>query len=138
MAGLRDISLIRETVDVYGTAVDVTGVSAEGIAYLINRFPELRMVMSGKKVEPARWMELGGKIVAAVIAAGTGAPGNPEDEAQAALLPVGLQIEFIEKIAKLTMPDGPGPFVERVMALQGGVALSNTAPATKSQRVSKR
>lgn len=137
MAGLRDIAPIKETVDVNGTAVDVVGVSAEGLVYLLNSFPEIRMAMTSKKVDPARWMQLGGKIIAAIIAAGTGNPGDPECEAIAASMPVSVQMEFIEKIMKLTMPEGPLPFMERATALLGGGALSNTAPATKSPKASK-
>ena len=48
MAGLLDIADIVETVTINGTRVDVPGISAEGIAHLLNRFPEIRAAVTGK------------------------------------------------------------------------------------------
>lgn len=138
MAGLADIDSAAETVVVFGTPVPVYGVSGRGIAMLLARFPELRALMAGQadKVAPERLMEFGGEVVGAIIAAGTGAPGDANSEAIADRLPVDVQAELLAAIAKRTFKDGFGPFVERLAAL--GVVLnaegqSPKAPATKSR-----
>ena len=50
MVGLVDIAPAVECVDVQGTPVSVHGVSAKGLAGLLARYPELRMLMTGKEV----------------------------------------------------------------------------------------
>ena len=54
MVGLIDIAPKIETVDVQGASVAVHGVSAKGVAHLLGRFPELRMLMTGQEVEAPR------------------------------------------------------------------------------------
>ena len=76
MVGLIDIAPSVETVDVQGASVAVHGVSAKGIAHLLGRFPELRMLMTGQQVETEQLMAMGGDAVAAIIAAGCGYPGD--------------------------------------------------------------
>ncbi|TBA16102.1 MULTISPECIES: phage pre-tape measure protein [Rhizobium] len=138
MAGLLDIAPVTETVTINGTAVDVPGVSAKGIAHLLARFPEIRMAMTGRGVDASRWLEIGGDAVAAIIAAGTGHPGEDEYEAAAGRLGIEAQADLIAAILKVTMPGGPGPFVEKLTAQLGLVGdLSNMAPATKSLKASK-
>jgi len=82
MAGLLDIADIVETVTINGTRVDVPGISAEGIAHLLNRFPEIRAAVTGKSVPVDRWLAMGVDAVAAIIAAGCGAPGDPAYKAR--------------------------------------------------------
>lgn len=138
MTGLLDIAPSSEVVTVNGTAVPVTGVSAEGLAYLLGRFPELRMAMAGREVGAKQWQSLGGKIVSAIIAAGVGFPGDVDQEKAAAALPAGVQLDFLEKIIKVTMPEGPIPFIERATAMLGDVVPSDTVPAMKSLKASRR
>ena len=86
MVGLIDISPRTETVDVQGASVAVHGVSAKGVANLLGRFPELRMLMTGQSVDADRLMAIGGDAVAAIIAAGCGYPGDEKAEAVAGAL----------------------------------------------------
>lgn len=138
MTGLLDIAPSQATVKINGTAVPVPGVSAEGLAYLLGRFPELRMAMAGRTVEATQWQALGGKIVAAIIAAGIGYPGDEDQEKAAAKLPAGLQLDLLEIIVKVTMPEGPLPFLERATAMLNlAGAPSNTAPATPLRKASR-
>ncbi|MEJ6845085.1 hypothetical protein V3589_02530 [Sinorhizobium fredii] len=138
MAGLLDIAPVTETVTINGTAVEVTGISAEGIAHLFNRFPEIRMAVTGRKVDAERWMEIGIDALSAIIAAGCGNVGSTEHEKVAARLPAVAQADLIEAIMKVTMPGGPVPFVERLTGLLNlGGDPSNTAPATKSPKASR-
>jgi hypothetical protein len=140
MVGLIDIAPAVETVTVRGTPVPVFGVSAAGIAYLLRKYPEIRMLLSGKMPETERLFDLGGGVVAAVIAAGTGAPGSEEHEAVAMSLSINDQITLVEAIMRVTMPEGFGPFAARLQAIgdRVGLAASATEPGTKSGKQSKR
>lgn len=136
MPGLLDVAHSTRTVDINGVAVSVPGVSAKGVAILFARFPVFRELFSGR--EPDLSVEaiasLAPEVIAAVIAAGTGAPGDAETEAVAANLPALAQVELIQAILDVTMPGGIGPFVERLTAAMAGVSGQDTSiPDTKSQ-----
>lgn len=117
MVGLIDIAPALETVEIRGARIEVCGVSAKGIALLLGRFPDLRAMMAGRTVEPERLMETGGDAVAAIIAAGCGYPGDPEQESAAGRLPLDAQADLLAAILRLTLPNGVGPFVEKLSAL---------------------
>lgn len=134
MAGLIDIAPAAEQISVRGVSLDITGVSAKGIAMLLGRFPELRKMMGGVEVKMEKLMDLGGDVVAPIIAAGTGAPGDADAEAAASRLTISEQAEILEVVMRLTFPQGVGPFVERLVGLSGslgGGAPSVTVPGTK-------
>lgn len=141
MAGLVDIAPQTDSVSVGAVKVPVYGVSAKGIAHLLGRFPELRMLMSGKAVTAEALMAIGGDVVAAIIAAGCGYPGDADQEAAAGRLGVSVQADFLEAIIGLTMPQGVGPFVERLQALMGNLGAaenpSASGPGTKSPKRSR-
>lgn len=140
--GLLNVAPATETV----AGVTVKGVSARGVAYLMTRFPELRMYMTGREITLTveKIIMLAPYAVAAIIAVGcghvpTGEEGSEAEqtaaEAKAAELPVELQIEFIAAILRVTMPGGVGPFVAKLEALgvfaqdaSGAVAATNLAP----------
>lgn len=132
--GLLDIVEKTESVKIGKDHVAVYGVSAKGIAYLLGRFPELRALMSGREVATEQLMAVGGDAVAAIIAAGLGFPGDPEQEAAAGSLSVDTQADLLGPILKLTMPKGVGPFAEKLASLGSvlGAAPSSTAPASIS------
>lgn len=137
MVGLIDLAPTTETVDIQGEPVSVCGVSAKGLAHLLGRFPELRMLMTGQEVQPERLMAIGGDAVGAIIAAGCGYPGDETAEAVAVCLSLDAQTDLLAVILRLTLPKGIGPFVEKLTAL-GGIlhaddAQSDTVPATKSR-----
>lgn len=136
MVGLADLSGAAETVEVRGQMVDVYGVSAKGAGHLLAKYPELRKLFSGVDVDTDVLMELGGDIVAAVIAAGTGSPGDHKTEEMACKLSISEQADLLEAVLRLTLPQGIGPFVARLEGL-GGVlnvaAPSDSDPDTKSQ-----
>ena len=134
MVGLIDIAPSVETIDVQGTAVAVHGVSAKGVAHLLGRFPELRMLMTGQNVEADKLMAVGGDAVAAIIAAGCGYPGDEKAETVASSLAVAAQADLLAAILRVTLPAGLGPFVEKLTGL-GGVldgGPSVTAQASNS------
>ncbi len=113
MPGLLDVAPSNLSVTVNGTEVSVPGVAAEGIAVLLSRFPALRALLTGRKadVSAESLTSLVPEAIAAVIAAGTGSPGDADAEAIASKLPLATQLEFIDKIVDATMPEGVGPFV---------------------------
>ena len=142
MVGLIDIAPRVETIDVQGTSVAVHGVSAKGLAHLLGRFPELRMLMTGLEVEAPALMAMGGDAVAAVIAAGCGYPGDEQAETVAGKLSLDAQADLLAAILRLTLPKGIGPFVEKLTALGGileaDAAPSASAPASKLRKPSTR
>jgi hypothetical protein len=81
MAGLLDIVPASASVDVGGVSVAVSGVSVKGIASLLARFPEIQGAMTGEGITADKIIALAPDAVAAIIAAGCGAPGNADHEA---------------------------------------------------------
>lgn len=130
MAGLLDIAPISTKLH----GVTVTGVSVKGVAYILDRFPQARMAMTGRELNltVADIMVLAPQAIASIIAVGCGIvpDGTPEGEARqleheaaASELVVGIQMEFIDAILKATLPGGVGPFVktlEQLGELAGG------------------
>jgi hypothetical protein len=124
MVGLVDIAPAVETVDVHG-------ISAKGLAFLLSRYPELRMLMSGQEVQSDRLMAMGGDAVAAVIAAGCGYPGDEAAETAAGKLSLDAQADFLAAILRLTLPKGVGPLVEKLTAL-GSILGTDAATAAQA------
>ena len=137
MTSLLDIAPSSETVDINGQKVSVYGVSAKGIASLLGRFPELRALMSGRQVDPEKLMSMGGDAVAAILAAGTGSPGDEEAERIAGLLSVEQQADLMESILRLTLPRGVGPFVEKLGKMGALLSAESQPPARPSRKPSK-
>jgi enoyl-CoA hydratase/carnithine racemase len=140
MVGLIDIAPKIETVDVQGAPVAVHGISAKGVAHLLGRFPELRMLMTGQEVEAAQMMAMGGDAIAAILAAGCGYPGDEKAEAVAGRLSIDAQADLLAAILRLTLPVGLGPFVEKLTAVGHllDAAPSVSVPASKSPKPSTR
>lgn len=127
MVGLVDIAPAAETVSIRGQQVSVVGVSAAGVAGLLARFPELRRVFAGRDVPVEQMMTMGGEIVNAILAAGTGAPGDPDAEQAAGRLSIDEQADLMAAIARATLPNGVGPFVEKLTALGVAVGVRDVA-----------
>jgi hypothetical protein len=143
MVSLVDIAPTADTVAVGEQNVEVYGVSMRGVAHLLGRFPELRMLMTGRDVGADQLMEMAPNAVAAILAAGTGQPGDAAAEAAADRLAVETQVDLLSAIMRLTLPKGVGPFVEKItqlglIASPGGGVPTTVAQAMKSQRPSKR
>lgn len=129
MVSLLDIGDLAETVPVRGKNIEVVGISAKGLLVLLQRFPEVRKLVAsrGQDVKAEDLMKLGSDVVAVIIAAGCGKPGDRKFEDKAASLGAGEQLDLIAAIIKLTMPQGIGPFVEKLAGL-AGVSLGEGAP----------
>lgn len=140
MATLLDIASLSEFVKIPGKGgveqeLEVFGVSAEGIVMLLKRFPEIQMLMTGKALEGDQLATLAPPAIAAIIAAATGTTGNKKAELIASRLPLELQMEILEAVIKLTMPNGLGPFVKRLQdmaAMLGANASSAESIATEA------
>lgn len=138
--GLSDIAASEVTVKVRGKDVEIPGVSAEGLVHLLERFPELQALLTGKAdaIDPKNMLSFGAKVVSAIIAAGCGYPGDEQAEATARKLPVNDQLSLLEAVLRVTLPGGLGPFVERLAAVgnQLGAGEPTKDPATTSPQES--
>jgi len=123
MVGLLDIAPIGVTVDVEGQKLMVTGISAEGIAYLLQEYPaalNLRNLISTDENDAglvAKLLSLGPGVVASVIAAGCGYPGNQDAIKLAAGFPMTAQADVLDAIVRKTLPRGLIPFAERLNSI---------------------
>lgn len=139
MTSLLDIAPAQASVTVRGQALEVHGVSAAGIAQLLVRFPELEALLSGKDVtlDTKGLVAIAPRAVSVIIAAGTGHAGETEfEDAAEKNLTAGEQLEVLEAVIKLTMPEGVGPFVEKLLALVGVARLGGAADRGKAQATS--
>ncbi len=137
MVGLLDIAPLTQTVTIRDQQVEVTGVSAKGVAQLLLRFPELRALISGREVGLDQLLALGGDIIAAIIAAGCGQAGDEGAEIAAGRLGLDDQAELLAAIMSLTMPQGLGPFVDK-LARMGLKPVADGGPAMPEPSLPKR
>ena len=122
---LRDISDFGEKVDIGdGRKLQVKGISAQGVLLLLMRFPDLQKWLSGQSLKIAETFFQAPETISAVIAAGTGAPGDSDAEDIAASLPVEVQTDVLEAVYRQTFRSGFGPFAKRVLVLYAAVAQS--------------
>ncbi|MEK9752508.1 MAG: hypothetical protein VW338_04755 [Rhodospirillaceae bacterium] len=123
MPGLIDIpprGAVITSVEVRGVAIGCVGVSGRQLWDLVRRFPEIRAVFSGGETARAeaigRLLELGDDVIAAIIAAGTGAPGEAAESA-AKDLTLDEQARLVEGVWRATFPEGLAPLVRMLSAL---------------------
>ena len=114
MAGLMDIAPTRASKIVDGVSVVITGVSLNAIVGLINRFPEIEVMISGGQIDVSKVMSMSSAAVAAVIAEGCGEGGNKEVEEHVSRLLPNQQVDLVEAIIDHTFPGGFGPFMDRI------------------------
>lgn len=121
MASLLDIAELKDTVPIRGGKLDieVPGISAEGLVYLIHTFQELRLLFAGKGSEIAMedMLQQSPQIIAAFLAAGTGLPGNKKAETFARELAAVDQAALMDKIWEVTFPRGLKDFLAALDAL---------------------
>ena len=123
---LSDIGVPSEQVPIGDQFVTVTGIAAEDIFTLLQRFPSVISVISGS-VKIADIAGIAPESIGAVIAAGTGSPGEEAAERVARRLPIETQLDILQVIGRLTFKNGFGPFVTRIVAL-----INDTAAASES------
>lgn len=123
MSGLLDLAGAGRAVHVRGATVTVTGISARGLAALLRRFPALLEMLDGKGLNIDALATLGPDVLAALIAAGTGAAGDARAEAVADGLGIADQLALVEAIAAETFSGDPAGFLSRLTALAGGLGV---------------
>jgi hypothetical protein len=143
MPSLLDIAppeISAVEIDIRGTVLRVSGIAAIDWAVLYGRFPELRKLMIGEADESMpRLRFLAAQ--SAVIAAGTGHPGDADIErASMAVLTFEERQTLFDEIVKLSLPgDVLSPLLDGSLAAgANGAARSTAAPATRSPKPSKR
>lgn len=137
MTSLLDIIPQSVTVPIGAVEIECCGITAAGVANLIGRFPGLRGLLfpegqqrQGEELsDPLALIHAAPETIAAIIAAGTGHPGEEDHEFAAAKLPIENQIDLLSAILNLTLPGGIVPFVEKITALFGGVSDSSQPPS---------
>jgi hypothetical protein len=127
MATLLDIAPLIKTIQIRGVDLPVRGITAQGVVYLLNRFPALRMMLTGKTdafagMTVLSFIEAMPEVVDTVIACGMGFNGtNPDDQKKAeeiaASFSLDEQVESITAIMEVTLPRGVGPFVDMINRL---------------------
>lgn len=151
MVGLIDIAPAAETVELGGKRIPVAGLTIASVAALFLRFPALKAAFeaaAGSGLDVKKAAEIvagcGDAVLAAVLAAGTGKPGDADEEAAARRLGLEAQVALLDPILRLTMPGGLDPFVARLVPMLerlnagAGRASPGKAPASKPRRRSKR
>jgi hypothetical protein len=139
MVGLLDIAPIGVTVDVEGQKLTVTGISAEGIAHLLQEYPaalNLRNLISSDESDAglvAKLLSLGPGLVASVIAAGCGYPGNTDAIKKASGLPLTAQADLLDAILRKTLTRGLIPFAERL----NSIAITLSPPVTLAAKLAE-
>lgn len=125
MVSLLDItpSAARNiTVSVRGQDVGVNGLSIGHIAQLIQHFPEVKDLFSGKDVQFTLddVLQKAPDLLYAVIVCGTGSSHREADAlAVVKSLSIEEQTELLEAILAETFKGGLGPFVARVTRVLG-------------------
>lgn len=127
MPGLIDITPAVETIDVRGHNVTVSGLSVEAIGGLFLRFPQFREMVETNKYDIPSLLKMSDEAIGAIIAASC---GGAFSEQTAGLLVLAEKAEILGAILRITMPRGPGPFVDLMQA----VGLVSAADSASSLR----
>ncbi len=150
MTSLVDIAKRQVTVSIQGMDIPVQGISAEGLVHLMDRFPKFRTLIFPAEMAPGAaeadtsvlpkggrrsgavraptelsdapsLMSMFPEALPAILAAGTGHLGERDHEEAARRLGAADQIDLLDKIVELTMPNGIVAFLARLTELFGAV-----------------
>jgi hypothetical protein len=122
--------LPARVVELYGTEIPIKGVDVDYIGTLWDRFPQLSEAAASGNITPRAILALGPDVAGAFIAAGTGAGGDAKAEAVARALPLGDKLALMGHILEMTMPRGPGPFVEDFVRIMSALGMISPTPAS--------
>jgi hypothetical protein len=92
------------------------------------------LLIAGRSISAEDLFTIAPDAVAAILAAGTGSPGNEDAEAAADRLPLEIQMDLLEAILEVTFPGGFGPFAARLGALASSVATAQPASEEASTK----
>jgi hypothetical protein len=127
MSLLLDLAPIKRTVRLRGIDVEVVGIAAQDIPYLLDRFAVLGKLAAEGRFTLDELAAAAPDALAALFACGLGARGDAEVEARAKQLKLGEQAALFAAIVEVSLPDGIGPFVENLRKL--GLTLRTILPA---------
>lgn len=139
MSSLLDIAPSARQITIREKTITVKGISAQGVVYLLNRFPIVRQIMTGHKIEDLSvetFMVIAPDAVNAAIACGFGFVGTDLEEQEkaeeiAASFSIDEQVHALTEIMEVTLPRGVGPFVEMIRALTKKAEELGKAAATR-------
>ena len=139
MPGILDIGPLSEEVKVGRSAVTVEGLTVDDIFHLVANFAEIRAILDKKisQVTPAALMKAAPRVLGTVITYGTGERGNDKAVAAAMKLPAAVQLKIITTIFDLTFPEGVGPFVRELSAIQRVFLAPPTTPPDQQSETTK-
>lgn len=115
MVALADIGPLTRSVPFRGQFVDVRGVSALEIFGLLEDYPELKRLMTGKPIEGdivSMFVTGFPGTVASIICAGCDKPDDAATKKVALTMTAGEQALFLKSIIELTFPQGLNAFLE--------------------------
>ena len=138
MPGILDVGPLSEEVKVGRGTVTVEGLTIDDIFHLVANFAEIRAILEKKisQVTPAALMKAAPRVLGTVITYGTGERGDDKAVKAAMKLPAAVQLRLITTIFDLTFPDGVGPFVRELSAIQR-VFLAPPAPPKEQSETTK-
>lgn len=120
MTGLSDLFASPTTVTIGDKQIEVVALTIEQIGKLLARFEVLRQQIASAdaaKLDAVSMLsKIGVEAASAIIAAGTGKPGDAAQEAAAAKLAFGVQVDLIDAIVTATLPSGDGPLARQLLA----------------------
>ena len=140
MVGLLDVAPVPRHVDIEGHRVDVPGVSAEGIAYLLEHFPQIielqKLIGDGKDKKDDKDLgsalfALGPMLLHQVLAAGCGYPGNKEAIDRVAGMDLTSQTDLLDAILSKTLSKGLDHFLGRLNSIRATLS----PPVTLADKV---
>lgn len=129
MASILDLAPPTEKVSIRGLEIEVCGLTAADFAVILRTYPQVRAFVDGTwnragmtGVEAQKLLTEMPDAVHEIIARGMA----DHDAGHEALLAAAAkqtaidQITLLLAVMKVTMPDGPGPFADAVVALLAG------------------
>ena len=120
MTTFLDIADETRTVAIGSAEVPVSGLSADAIARLFRRYPDVQTVLFGGGIPVDTIAEVGPAAIAAIVASGLGYPDSPEAEAKAGRLPLHLQVKILRDVMDMTWPGALDPLVEKLEGIAAG------------------
>lgn len=144
MPNLLDIAPLESSVDVRGKKLPCFGLGAKAIVNLVTRFPVLKemlfpagaLQLPSELSDPLALIHAAPDAIAAILAAGTGYPGDEKHEEAASNLAIEEQVDLLTEILKLTLPNGLVPFMDKLTLLFGGVSGSPLVPPSVGEQQS--
>lgn len=128
MVGIIGFAPAPQTFTLGDQTVAVPGLTFGHIRDLVARFPKFGELLEGKTVAGADVLNTVPDAVPAIIATGFGFPNDKDQEAAAARLTIGIQIDMIDAIITATEPSGDGPLSKKLRGILS-VATPPVQPA---------